>query len=100
VIADESNDVRLMHESSRTIYQQLSYSHIVKSKDKSISISKISKNEFSIYQTYQIIMSQEKIAIERGIEYSFLPCFYVDHKKEELYISVNSQIIGFSLVSA
>jgi hypothetical protein len=82
VIADENNEIRLMHESTRTVYQQLNYGHIVKSKDKFINISKMSKNEFAVYQTYQIIMSQEKIAIERGIEYSFLPYYYVDHKKE------------------
>jgi hypothetical protein len=91
--------VRLMHESTWTVYQQVGYSHIVKSKDKSLSISKISKNEFTVYQTYQIVMTQEKIAIERGIEYSFLPYFHIDHRKEELFLSVNHQIISFSLLS-
>lgn len=67
-----------MHETTRVVYQQLSYSHIVKAKDKSLNIAKISKNEFSVYQTYMIVMNQEKIAIEKDIEYSFLPYHYYD----------------------
>jgi hypothetical protein len=39
----------------------------VKSKEGAINIAKISKTEFSLYQTYQIVVSQEKIAIERGL---------------------------------
>jgi hypothetical protein len=78
VVADENNDLKLMHESTRVIYQQLSYGHIVKAKDKYLSLGKISKNEFSVFQTYLIVMTQEKIAIERDIEYSFLPYHYYD----------------------
>ena len=44
IIADENNEIKLMHESTRTVYQQINYNHIVKSKDKFITISKMSKN--------------------------------------------------------
>ena len=47
-----------MQESTRMVYQQINYSHIVKEKDKYISLSKISKNEFAIFQTYMIVMTQ------------------------------------------
>jgi hypothetical protein len=59
----------------------------------------MSKNEFAIYQTYMIVMAQEKIAIERDIEYSILPYYFIDDKKGELFLSVNNQIMGFSLLS-
>jgi len=78
VVIDENHDVKLMHEATRVVYQQLSYAHIVKEKDKTINILKVSKNEFIIFQTYMIVMTQEKIAIERDVEYSFLPYYHYD----------------------
>jgi hypothetical protein len=40
----------------------------------------------------------DKVAIEKEIEYNFLPSTYFDSRKDEFYISVNSQIISFSLI--
>jgi len=56
-----------VHESTRAVYQQMSYSHVVKTRGKFLNIFKMSKNEFAIYQTYMIVLAQEKIAIERDI---------------------------------
>ena len=58
VVADENHEVKLMHEATRVVYQQINYGHIVKEKDKTLNISKISKNEFSVFQTYMIVMTQ------------------------------------------
>lgn len=45
-----------------------------------------------------LIFELEKIAIEKEVEYTFLPYYYFDSRKDEFYISVNSQILSFSLI--
>lgn len=98
LICDESHDIRLIHEPSKNTYQHHSLAHIVKMKDKYLKSYKLSKTEFIIYQTYMLIFGQEKIAIEKEMEFNFLPGFYFDNRKEEMYISVNHQIISFSVL--
>jgi hypothetical protein len=44
-----------------------------------------------------LVFSQEKVSIEKNVDYVFTPYSYYDEKKENLYISVNSQIIAFSV---
>jgi hypothetical protein len=72
--------------------------HIVKLKEGKMRIQKTSKCEFMAFQTYMLNCSLEKVAIEKEVEYTFLPCHYFDARKDELYLSVNSQIISFSLI--
>lgn len=40
---------------------------------------------------------QEKIAIEKDTEFTYMPHTYYDEAKEEFYLSVNNQIISFSV---
>lgn len=51
-----------------------------------------------VFQTYMIGLKQEKIAIEKEMEFNFLPYFYFDSKKDEFYISLNDHLISFSVL--
>ncbi len=62
-----------------------------------MQILKTGKIEFNIYETYMLVFSQEKVSIERNIDYVFTPYTYYDEKKENFYMSVNNQIIAFSV---
>jgi hypothetical protein len=53
----------------------------VKNLDNKLKILKISKIEFALYETYTIVFLQEKIAIEKGLEYGFLQDTYYDRAK-------------------
>ena len=54
---------------------------IVKNTDATAHIQKMNKSEFFVFETYMTGYTQEKTAIERPIEYSFLPQHYYDPKK-------------------
>ena len=51
-----------------------------------------------VFQTYMIGFEQEKVAIEKEVEFNYLPYYYYDAKKEEFYVSINDQIIAFSVL--
>lgn len=87
-----------MHEPTRNIYKQQSYSHIVKVDNQQIRCYRTGKNEFMVYQTYMLGFGLEKVAIEREIELNFLEYWHYDPKKEEFYFSLNDQLICFSLL--
>jgi hypothetical protein len=65
IVTDDLHEMRLIHEPTRTIYQHQSLANIVKMKDEYLQVQRISKNEFFIFQTYVLIFSLDKIAIER-----------------------------------
>lgn len=65
LISDDAHDLRLIHEPSRTVYQQQSLAHIVKMKERTIKLQKVSKSEFMAFQTYLVSFNLEKVAIER-----------------------------------
>ena len=50
-----------------------------------------------VFQTYMIGLDQEKVAIEKAIDFNYLPYHYYDPKKEELFFSFNDQIVSISL---
>lgn len=54
LISDDTHDLRLLHEPTRTVYQHQSLSHIVKMKDRNLKIQKTSKSEFMVFQTYLV----------------------------------------------
>ena len=57
-----------------------------------------SKTEFIIHSTYILVMELGKVAIERDIDYNFLKSFYIEEAKDELYFSLNNQIMSLSLL--
>lgn len=65
LVSDDSHDLRLIHEPTRSTYQHQSLANIVKMKDKYLRIQKTSKNEFIIFQTYMLNFALEKVAIEK-----------------------------------
>lgn len=99
VVIDRNNDVRLFDMNKGTCYQIVSYSNIVKNAEMGIKLLKISKNQFAVYQTYILLLTMERVAIEREIEYVFNSSIYYSGQKSEFYFSVNSQIIVFSLLN-
>ena len=55
--------------------------NIVKNTDATAHIQKMNKSEFFVFETYMTGYTQEKTAIEKPIEYNFLPQHYYDPKK-------------------
>lgn len=66
---------------TQTTQQLQSVANIVKNTDATAHIQKMNKSEFFVFETYMTGYTQEKTAIEKPIEYNFLPQHYYDPKK-------------------
>ena len=97
IVIDDKSEMKLYNESKNILYQTQVYKNIHKNSSRNIQILKTGKIEFTIYETYMLVFSQEKVSIEKNADYVFTPYSYYDEKKENLYISLNNQIIAFSV---
>lgn len=67
LVVDQHSEIRLYEHKSKTCYQIQNYNHIVKNEKNTIDLLKVAKNEFALYETYNIMFELEKIAIEKDL---------------------------------
>lgn len=73
--------MHIFNQTKSASYQSQSYKHIVKNPKRRMQMLQINKTDFAIFETYLLVMYQEKVSIEKDIDYSFSNYWHFDKKK-------------------